>query len=99
VLSLLNKSSLGRVLHASLIDDNDTQRQVKPVYWAENKLRDSSSQCSAAVLRPMPHHGLDYLAQLSCPRGTRTKTCYHNALGFISNVIIAYLMCSWDLRG
>jgi len=35
--------------NASLKDDDDIQRQVKSLYCAANKLRDTFDQCSPAV--------------------------------------------------
>jgi len=40
------------------------------------------------VLRPTPLHGPTALAQLTCPRETWTKTCYHSAIGIIVNATI-----------
>jgi len=40
---------LGVWINASLKDDDDIQRQVKPLYCAANKLRGTFDQCSPAV--------------------------------------------------
>jgi len=40
---------LGAFLKSSLKDDDDIQRQVKSLYCAANKLRDTFDQCSPAV--------------------------------------------------
>jgi len=41
-----------------------------------------------ALLRPTPLRGSDTLAQITQPRETRTKTCYHSAIRFIVNATI-----------
>jgi len=43
---------------------------------------------SWVILRPTPLHGPTILAQLTCPRETWTKTCYHSAIGIIVNATI-----------
>jgi len=40
------------------------------------------------VLRPTPLRGPDTLVQITQPRETRTKTCYHSAIGSIVNATI-----------
>jgi len=40
---------LGVLLYARLKDNDEIQRQVKSVYCAANKLRDTFAQCSPAV--------------------------------------------------
>jgi len=46
---------LGVWINASLKDDDDIQRQVKPLYCAANKLRGTFDQCSPAVKNTFFH--------------------------------------------
>ena len=57
---------LGVLFHASPKDDTDTQRQVKLLYCAANKLRVALAQCFTAVENTLFHAHAIYACQVWC---------------------------------
>ena len=75
---------LGVWINASLKDDDDIQRQVKPLYCAANKLRGTFDQCSTAVKNTlfraycMPMYACQFWSKYT-QTSKRLRAAYNNA--------------------
>jgi len=76
---------LAVLMHASLKDDDDVQRQGKSLYCATNKLRGTFDQCSTAVKNTlfraycMPMHACQLWSKYTRTSMKRLRAAYNNA--------------------